>query len=314
MLLLPDLASFPDYSNEHRSDLTDSPDQEIYRLNALIAGNFSDFIAGLDLSTAPWKKQLEYYFNFQRNYQAPDFSVGELNKGVVGFKEDVSFLNKLLAEKINELLAIPDWTPPPGQFDRGRQLPELVPIINQLFTDLNILEFSSAYIRKQLQVANVVLHVSKETDSHWRQFFYDAKTTPKFTNAHIDPKQNVVKAMIYLNNVTRENGAFSYAVSSNKNPLNPLQNVFGRAISTSSYCHNPESRKSVFKLPANLRVSHNFGRCVFPGSALWNYLERKLRSIQSDDANIIVFDPGGGIHQGGICVSGTRLALQILMK
>ena len=55
MLLLPDLASFPDYSNEHRSDLTDSVDQEMHRLNALVSGNFSDFIYGLDLSNAPWK-------------------------------------------------------------------------------------------------------------------------------------------------------------------------------------------------------------------------------------------------------------------
>ena len=170
MLLLPDLASFPDYSNEHRSDLTDSVDQEMHRLNALVSGNFSDFIYGLDLSNAPWKKQLEFYFNFQRTYRLPDFSVSELNKGVIGFKEDVSFLTKLLTEKINDLLAIPDWTPP-GKFDRGMQLPELVPTVNQFFKDLGIIDFSSAYVRKELQVANVVLHVSKENDSHWRQFF-----------------------------------------------------------------------------------------------------------------------------------------------
>ncbi|MDA7437693.1 hypothetical protein N8463_03635 [Synechococcus sp. AH-601-P06] len=314
MLDLPDIANFPDYRSETRYQFADSQRDYDKRIYSLISGDFNGFVHNLDLSNAPWASKLEYFFDFYRRHQKPDYSVTELSKGVIAFKEDISFLTKLVSEDISYLMSLPDWTPPPGTFDRGKQMPHLAGIIQEFFDSLGILNFSSDYIKKSLKVSNVVLHVSKPTDLHWKQFFYDAVTTPKYTNAHIDPKECVVKSMIYLNKVNQKNGAFSYAISSNKNFINPVQNIFGRAISTSSYCHSPESRSSVFSLPSNLRVSHNFGRCLFPGMELWSYLEQKFRCIESDDANIIVFDPGAGIHQGGICTAGHRHALQILMK
>jgi len=39
----------------------------------------------------------------------------------------------------------------------------------------------------------------------------------------------------------------------------------------------------------------------------------KEKLFTSDKGNLCVFDPAG-MHRGGICKSGTRIALQILMK
>lgn len=316
MFILPDLAKFPDYQNEPHNLIDEvGPDQMGDMISALRSNNFEKFVERLHLEDVEWVRRLKHFFNFyhswgQRNY----YSVEELYDGLYVLSEDVDYLKQMVQPDINELMAKPDWTPPPGTFDRGKQLPHMCEEIYQLFDRLGIIQIASKYNKRPMKVANVFLHIAKPTDTNWKQFFMDAKTTPKYTNTHIDPKEDVIKAMIYLNDVTVDNGAFHYYKGSNRKEVHPVQNIFGRAISTGSYCHTPESRSSVFKLPDKLRVSHNFGRQVLPGSAWEKLLDENLKPVTSEQGNIMVFDPGAGIHQGGICKSGTRLALQILMK
>lgn len=315
-LMLPDLAQFPDYKHEPREEAPLLPEQRERMLSALEDGDFSAFIDGLPLENNQWSKRLFGHFSFYTKWQKPDYTVDELHDGLWLLNADVSSFLPLLQTDINNLNNKPDSRPPPGQMDRGCQVEYMVPYVSKLFKDLNILNVASAYNRRRMEVANVFLHISYPTDNHWKQFFYDARTTPKYTNTHIDPKEDVVKAMIYLSDVSEINGPFKYAVGSNRATLDPLQNIFGRAISTGSYCYSPEHRKSVFRLPPELRVSHNFGRCILPHQyPVWyDYLEKYLQPITSKEANIMVFDPGGGIHQGAITEKGSRLALQVLMK
>ena len=120
--------------------------------------------------------------------------------------------------------------------------------------------------------------------------------------------------MIYLDDVTVDNGAFHYYRGSNQLEIHPVQNVFGRAITTGSYCHTPEARESVFKLPRGLRVSHNFGRVIEDGTETSDALLDAEWKISGEAGTAVLFDPGAGIHRGGICNSKTRVALQILMK
>ena len=92
-----------------------------------------------------------------------------------------------------------------------------------------------------------------------------------------------------------------------------LQNIFGRAISTGSYCHNQQSRAAVFQFPKQLRVSHNFGRLLLDNTEEQERILEQEKLFTSDKGNLCVFDPAG-MHRGGICKTGTRIALQILMK
>ena len=68
--------------------------------------------------------------------------------------------------------------------------------------------------------------------------------------------------MLYLNDITSEDGSFSYVEKSNRWVYDDLQNIFGRDISTGSYCHTLESKLVVFQLLKQLRISHNFGRVL----------------------------------------------------
>ena len=88
----------------------------------------------------------------------------------------------------------------------------------------------------------------------------------KTTSLHIDPKEDVIKAIMYLNDVALKNGPFSYVVKSNRWVYDDLQNIFSRSISTGNYCDSPESRAVVFQLPKVCRVTGLFGRLLLDGS------------------------------------------------
>ena len=133
-----------------------------------------------------------------------------------------------------------------------------------MFTKLGVIQGATKYNKgKQLQVKNVVLHIATPTDQNWKQFLYDCSLTTRTTNLHIDPKEDVIKAMMYLNDITLDDGPFSYVEKkSNRWIYDDLQNIFGRTISTGSYCDTPQSSTSCISIPKICRVSHNFGRIL----------------------------------------------------
>ena len=66
-------------------------------------------------------------------------------------------------------------------------------------------------------------------------------------------------------------------------------------------------------LPKQLRISHNFGRVLLDDTEQQQNIIDKEKMFTSDKGNVCIFDPAG-MHRGGICNKGTRIALQILMK
>ncbi len=331
----PDIASFPELNDEYRfqkevdlSPLYDSHDD----------GNFEKFNSNLDdiidisKKEVPiseneiklgnkWSERLKYYFDFYQNFYRNSEKIEtkcwedlyEYGHHVTTI--DTKNIYNLIKNNIDKLLSQPDWDPPPGTYDRGEQLgPEIIKEVNNIFESCNIIKSVNAYNNRNLSVKNVFLHIAKPSDKNWKQFLQDKKITPKLTNMHIDPKEDVIKAMIYLEDVNKNNGPISYIPTSNRFIYDPLQNIFGRAISTGSYCFNPDSRASVFRLPKKLRITHNFGRLVLDDSNLEKNLLKNMETMTSDKGNVIVFDPGNGIHYGGTVKEGRRIALQILMK
>ena len=265
-------------------------------------------------------KMFKFYSNFkisraENNLPSNKIYEDLFENGISYLNIDTIELNNILKKDMESLLSIPDWRPPPGQFDRAKQCDtDIVKMINDTFQKLGVLQAATKYNKgKQLQVKNVVLHIAKPTDQNWKQFLYDCKTVTRTTNLHIDPKEDVIKAMIYLNDITENDGPFSYVEKSNRWIYDDLQNIFGRAISTGSYCHTPESRAVVFQLPKQLRISHNFGRVLLDNTEEQYRILEQEKLFTSDKGNLCIFDPAG-MHRGGICKTGNRIALQILMK
>jgi hypothetical protein len=327
--VFPDIAEFPDVLKEERY-MGNSDEEHIVKIkDGIKYQNLKDFETGYKwfMSKKPDEKlfqKLNAMFQFYNNFELSRIETGlPSNKiyedlfenGISYLTIDVKELKDKLKVEIDNLLQQPDWRPPPGKFDRAKQLDiEIVNLVNEMFKSFGILQAASKYNKfKPLEVKNVVLHIAKPTDQNYKQFLYDCKTVSKTTNLHIDPKENVMKAMMYLNNITEDDGPFSYIEKSNRWVHDKLQNIFGRAISTGSYCHTPESRAVVFQLPKRLRVSHNFGRLLQDGTEEQERLLKQEKMFTSDKGNLCIFDPAG-MHRGGICNKGNRIALQILMK
>ena len=326
--VFPDIADFPDVAKEPRYQSNGNEQHMSIMKEAIQKNDLNMFQNGYqfymkNVDTKLFNKlntMFQFYSNFENNRKESDLPTNKVYKdlfenGISYLQVNTKALQEKLAEEITNLVNIPDWRPPPGQFDRAKQLgPEYIRMVNDMFRDLGVLQGATKYNKgKPLQVKNVVLHIAKPTDENWKQFLYDCKTVTKTTNLHIDPKEDVIKAMMYLNNITAEDGPFSYVEKSNRWIYDDLQNIFGRAISTGSYCHTPESRAVVFQLPKQLRISHNFGRVLLDGTEQQNKILEQEKLFTSDKGNLCVFDPAG-MHRGGICKSGIRIALQILMK
>jgi len=326
--VFPDIADFPDVAKEPRYQSNGNEQHISIMKEAIQKNDLNMFQNGYqfymkNVDTKLFNKlntMFQFYSNFENNRKESDLPTNKVyedlfENGISYLQVNTKALQEKLAEEITNLVNIPDWRPPPGQFDRAKQLgPEYIRMVNDMFKDLGVLQGASKYNKgKPLQVKNVVLHIAKPTDENWKQFLYDCKTVTKTTNLHIDPKEDVIKAMMYLNDITAEDGPFSYVEKSNRWIYDDLQNIFGRAISTGSYCHTPESRAVVFQLPKQLRISHNFGRVLLDNTEQQNKILEKEKLFTSDKGNLCVFDPAG-MHRGGICKSGIRIALQILMK
>lgn len=272
-----------------------------------------------------WMERLNHFFSFYQQFKRNSHRIDSAafndlyTQGVhVSSVDTGRYFTKLklkLQDNISRLLDVEDWRPPPGTFDRAAQLgPNIISDVQSLYEQNGFIEAASAYNQRQMRVANVVLHIAKPTDQNYKQFLYDCESVPKTTCMHIDPKEDVVKSMIYLDDVDEDTGPFSYVPGSNRWVHDPVQNLFGRAISTGSYCDDPVKRKGIFRLPSKLRVSHNFGRLVEDGTEMSDALLDAEWKITGAAGTAILFDPGAGIHRGGISNTGTRVALQILMK
>ena len=326
--IFPDIADFPQILDEPRYQGNGKEESVSMMREAMQKSDLNLFERGYQYymkkpDTKLFNKlntMFNFYTNFEEDRIESDLPKNKIyedifENGISYLKVDVKELQDKLENDINNLLQQPDWRPPPGQFDRAKQLgPEYIRMVNDMFTKLGVLQGATRYNKgRQLQVKNVVLHIATPTDQNWKQFLYDCDLTTRTTNLHIDPKEDVIKAMIYLNDITLDDGPFSYVEKSNRWIYDDLQNIFGRAISTGSYSHTPESRASVFQLPKVCRVSYNFGRCLLDGSEQQEMILEKEKQFTSDKGNLCIFDPTG-MHRGGICKTGIRIALQILMK
>lgn len=324
--VFPDLADFPGLENEYRFYDQIDTIEDIELLKSYIIDNdkiqFNNILSKYTKFSKRLNKHVSKMFDFYSHFENSRSSSSKLydtsllTEGYYIDKLDLEEIISKLQPAIDDLYKIKDWIPPIGTMDRGSKVSNNVnEIINKLLAKSNILDIASNYlnINRQLEVGSSYLVVSTPTDNHWKQFLQDQSYVSKTTNLHIDPVENQLKVMIYLNEIDNDSGPFSYIPTSNRWVYDPLQNIMGRAIATGNYCNTPEARQEIFKLPKFLRISYNFGRSLIDSNPLQKMLLSKEKIFTSNDANVILFDPAG-MHKGGICNNKHRIAIQVLLK
>lgn len=237
--------------------------------------------------------------------------------GIAHRLEDITSLQSFFKHDIDFLLGYePKYPLAINEVDRARTRNDegARNVVRKFLVDCGLLQNASYHADKQLQVAGVTIHVSKPGDQHHYQQFRDCETVTKLLNLHMDPKPGVMKAMIYLNEVTKDNGPFQFIQGSHKWKVDPIERIFAWGNSVGNYCHTSEHRRVANAFPTRFRRTAIIGRLIQDGTSFSQFLLNSLTSYTSDWANVMVFNPCFNFHRGGQCRIGTRVNLQVVLK
>ena len=240
--------------------------------------------------------------------------------GFFTFKlEDHRKITSILEDKINQIRIKPSNKDHTNiNWDRSINVTKIISreLEKQIFGNKGVFSaISNYFFTNKLAISTVNLIYSTNNDLQYKLYLGDLKEENDCISYHIDPKNDVLKAIIYLSDVCINDGPFSIIPNSHLYKFDRKTELFGRALATGTYCNSPESRRSVFRLPSRLRKSYSFGRLITNDSDCDKLIKSKEKRIIGDVGTSTFFIPGSCIHRGGICKqNGSRLALQLQVK
>jgi hypothetical protein len=245
--------------------------------------------------------------------------------------EEVESVRKTIASDIAALTAA-EATPIAikkrgSNYDRSKSFapsthPELYGALRRIFNRHGAFSATkAAFSASETFLSNVTLHVSKESDIHYRTTCRDLveeRGLPRTTNMHFDPKNEVLKVIFYLKDVELNDGPFCYSKGSHRWNADldehPLRRPAAKANGVVNYMQDGLRRRTFLALPSNMRYTSVFGNLVEDGSELSYDLLASETPITSDCCRMILFHPGG-VHRGGITLEGgLRQSLQIIIS
>ena len=245
--------------------------------------------------------------------------------GCVGFKINSDEMYKLIVacnSDIQKLRGQPDRKTSPTKFDAYDRMKVLdqnhqaFVLVDKLFKMHGVFDAVSKYNRTKanLKLDTVALHVARPNDTHHYQTLSDVPGSPKTISFHMDPKFNVMKAIVYLNEVTDSNGPFTTVPKSNRWYHPEFERIIACGNSVGNYLSSPDHRKAMSIFPDVMTKNVIMGRYFEDGSDNSNILLNNMHKYTSEEADCILFDPAQTIHRGGLCDQGERANLQIIMR
>lgn len=270
------------------------------------------------------------YFNSCKNQvdrdDIPDNKISnDLDKyGCSHFKIDpgkIQAIKMMLSEQIDRLLAIQDHEAKPHFYDRFVTMtktdrPDVFNAVEEIFNQNNVFTGASKYNRnsKNLALDTIALHIATPTDTHHYQTLKDLPTVSDTISLHMDPKFNLIKSILYLQDVDEDSGPFTTVPTSNRWYYDPFERMVACGNSTGNYLDNQHKRDALLCMPSKMRKNVILGRYIRNGTQQSKMLLSKMHKYTSDHADCIVFDPTQTLHRGGLCNKGHRVNLQILMR
>ena len=285
----------------------------------------------VEAQSARVKKTASIYFDScNKQLERDDISESELytafdNDGCAGFKIDNDEMYKLrsaCSAEIVKLQSQPDRKTLPTKFDSYDRMIVLdqehmaVKLVKKLFTVHGVFDTVSKYNRSKtnLEVDTVALHVSRPNDNHHDQTLSDQPQRPRAMSFHMDPKFNVMKAILYLNNVTYDNGPFTTVPKSNRWYHPEFERIIACGNSVGNYLSSPDHRTAMSIFPNSMTKNVIMGKYFEDGSDNSNILLDNCHKYLTEEADCILFDPAQTIHRGGLVDYGERINLQIIMR
>tara|TARA_R100000951_G_scaffold24528_2_gene20676 strand:+ start:1262 stop:2335 length:1074 start_codon:yes stop_codon:yes gene_type:complete len=245
--------------------------------------------------------------------------------GCAGFKFNPGEVDSLLASCLNDVTTLqnqPDRNTSPTKHDAYDRIKVLdnthatFKLLNKILKRHSVYDVVSKYNRAKtnLKLDTVALHVARPNDTHHYQTLADIPGKPKTISFHMDPKFNVMKAIVYLNNVTESNGPFTTIPKSNRWYHPEFDRIIACGNSVGNYLSSPDHRLVMSLFPDCMTRNVIMGKYFKDGGDMSNLLMSSMHKYTSDQADCILFDPAHTIHRGGLCDDGERINLQIIMR
>nr|WP_198984580.1 hypothetical protein [Herbaspirillum sp. ASV7] len=205
-------------------------------------------------------------------------------------------------------------------------------VLNREFKALGVLDAVSAYTGCKIRVTGLALELSVPQATWWKNTIANLERPPRTLYAHLDETISCPKAIVYLSDVTEQNGPTScYPGAYEAMQLNPLQEIIGRIVGTvgsqrdsplkeyyaKQYHQSVNSenfRRHFMRLPACLRFNSHMGWDVMPGSELESTLTADEIKMTGPAGTFITFDGARLLHRGGLMQEGERVALQVIFS
>lgn len=244
-----------------------------------------------------------------------------LRNGVIPLhfsKKDNNELKELLSDDIDEVReSHGDWQGV-GTYDREKRYtpdnnPALHDLVNRIYRNTGAFQIATAYMGCELVLAGITLQVCRSTDQHWKMTCND-QPTKKLEILHFDPKQGMIKSIHYLNDVTLSDGPFKYIPTSHRWQDDPLRRMAAKTNGVTNYLNDETERARFLRLPKALQHCAIIGSVLPDGSPLAERLLKREYPYTTEEADAVLFDPGG-LHRGGIVDGdGERVNLQIMFR
>jgi hypothetical protein len=249
-------------------------------------------------------------------YQMPEHTIDRLRSVL---NPDIEKLRQIAAEAPEEIIVC---------FPTN---PESQRIVIDYCSEAGIFDMLSAYYGENFRTVGFVIHYSHPKDKWFRVFDDLGLEMPRTTQMHYDLAFSPPKAMLYLNDVSEDQGAFSFipkdtdwelfgiGLALKKEILYAVSyyttETFGKSVTgNSSIFRYPEARRAFASLPRILRATAHQGDHILNDTPLSSALLKAERVVTGKAGTMPLFAGSHVLHRGGVVRSGERVALQIVFE
>ena len=140
--------------------------------------------------------------------------------------------------------------------------------LNKIFLSNEIFNIYERYFNKKYENnINITLHISYQEDEHYKLTYNkNLDKLSKTLNYHFDPKNNILKMILYLKEVDIDDGPFCYIPKSNlwdkDIENNPIKYLSSKVNGVTNYLENEKKINNMKFYPTKLSYYNIFGNLL----------------------------------------------------